>query len=67
MTAQVELAPIQARGAQRTAYASLLGATGLSPPETIKTAPLAERPISPESLQPVEEVVREALSRRADV
>lgn len=67
MTAQAELGTIQAGGAERTAYASLLVATGLSPLENIKIAPLEERPISPESLQPIETIVHESLSRRADV
>jgi outer membrane protein len=67
LTAQFQLATIDAQGAERDAYAALLAATGLSPLENIQIAPLEHRQLSPEVLAPVEEVVKNALARRPDV
>jgi outer membrane protein len=67
LTAQFQLATVQAQGAERDAYAALLAAMGLSPLEEIQIAPLERRQLSPELLTPVEEVVKDALARRPDV
>ena len=66
-TAQARLTQIQAEGAEKDAYASLLAAAGISPLEIIRIAQLPERPLPPEILQPIDGVVRQALSRRPDV
>jgi outer membrane protein TolC len=66
-TAQAQLARIQSEGARRDAYASLLGAMGFSALERIKVAPL-ERHTFTDNMRPaIEQVVIDALSRRADV
>jgi outer membrane protein len=67
LTAQFQLATVQAAGAERDAYAALLAAMGLSPLEEIQVAPLERRPLSPDVLTPVEELVKDALARRPDV
>lgn len=67
VTAQAQLARIQADGAQRDAYASLLGAMGFSALEKIKIAPLERRTFTDDTRPAIEQVVTEALSRRADV
>jgi outer membrane protein len=67
LTAQFQLATVQAQGAERDAYAALLASMGVSPLEEIQIAPLQRRQLSPEVLTPVEEVVKNALARRPDV
>jgi len=67
LTAQFQLATVQAQGAERDAYAALLAAMGLSPLEQIQIAPLERRQLSPDFLTPVEQVVKDALARRPDV
>ena len=67
LTAQIQLATIQAEGMERDAYASLLGAMGLSPLEKMRIARFEHRRLPPEILTPVEQVVRDALARRPDV
>jgi outer membrane protein len=67
LTAQFQLATVQAQGAERDAYAALLTAIGLSPLEDIQVAPLERRQLPPEVLTSVEQVVKDALARRPDV
>jgi outer membrane protein TolC len=67
VTAQIQLATIQAEGMERDAYAALLAATGLSPLEKIRIATIEHRRLPPEVLTPVEQVVKDALARRPDV
>lgn len=66
-TAQAVLAEVQAQGAERDAYAALMVATGLSPLTAIKLAPLPTRSLSPATLQPIDQMVTQALARRPDV
>jgi outer membrane protein len=67
VAAQVQLATVQGKGMERDAYAALLAAIGLSPLEKIRIAPLEHRPLPPEILTPVEQIVKDALARRPDV
>ena len=67
LTAQFQLATVQAQGAERDTYAALLAAMGLSPLEQIQIAPLERRQLPPDVLTPVEQVVKDALARRPDV
>ena len=67
VTAQTQLAQIQAHGAERNAYASLLEAMGFSALEKIKIAPLERHTFTDDTRPVIEQVVTDALSRRADV
>jgi outer membrane protein TolC len=67
VTAQAQLARIQTEGAERNAYASLLGAMGFSALEKIKIAPLERHTFTDDTRPAIEQVVTDALSRRADV
>lgn len=66
-TAQGRLASIQAQGATRDTYLSLLSAVGLSPVEVVKISDISDRKVSIESLRPLEATIRDALGRRPDV
>jgi outer membrane protein len=67
VTAQAQLARIQTEGAERNAYASLLGAMGFSALEKIKIAPLERHTFTDDTRPAIAQVVTDALSRRADV
>src|SRR5206468_9320858 len=67
VTAQAQLARIQADGAQRDAYASLLGAMGFSALEKIKIAPMERHTFTDDTRPAIEQVVIDALSRRSHV
>jgi outer membrane protein TolC len=66
-TAQAQFSVVTTQGAEQQAYAALLAAMGVSPLETIRIAPLMHRSLSTEDLEPVDQIVRDALARRPDV
>jgi outer membrane protein len=67
LTAQAQFSAVNAQGAEQQAYAALLAATGVSPLETIRIAPVMHRSFSTEDLAPVDQIVHDALTRRPDV
>ena len=67
LTAQAQLFVVNTQGAEQQAYAALLAATGVSPLETIRIAPVMHHLLSTLDLAPVDQIVREALTRRPDV
>jgi len=67
LTAQAQFSVVNTQGIEQHAYAVLLAATGVSPLETIRIAPVMHRSLSAVDLAPVEQIVREALKRRPDV
>jgi outer membrane protein len=67
LTAQAQFSVVNTQGAEQQAYAALLAATGVSPLETIRIAPVMHHSLSTENLAPVDQVVRDALARRPDV
>ena len=67
LVAQARFALVTAEGFEQQAYAALLTATGLSPLETIRIAPLDHRAIPESDAASVEAIVRDALARRPDV
>ena len=67
LTAQSQLALVQAQGAEQDAYITLLAAMGLSPLNHIRIAPVDSHPLSSDELTPVEQIVQSALERRPDV
>src|SRR5262245_18090172 len=66
-TAQGELAQVQAGGQAQDSYVGLLAAMGISPLTHIKLADLGRRKLSSALMEPVEQIVTEALARRPDV
>jgi outer membrane protein TolC len=66
-TAQSELAEVQARGQAQDSYGALLAAMGVSPLMQIKLADLGQRKLSATLMEPIDQVVTEALARRPDV
>jgi outer membrane protein len=67
LTAQSQLALVQAQGVEQDSYTTLLAAMGLSPLNHIRIAPIDPHPLSTEELTPVEQIVQSALARRPDV
>ena len=67
LTAQAQFSVINTQGAEQQAYAALLAATGVSPLETIRIAPVTHHSLSTEDLGPVDQIVHDALTRRPDV
>ena len=66
-TAQAELAQVQASGQAQDFYVALLAAMGISPLAQIKVADLAQRKLSAALMDPIDQIVSEALARRPDV
>ena len=66
-SAQEELAEVQARGQAQDSYVALLAAMGISPLTQIKLADLGQRRLSGALMDPIEQVVSQALARRPDV
>jgi outer membrane protein len=66
-TAQGELAQVQASGEVQDSYVALLAATGISPLTQIKIASLGPRKLSSTLMEPIDQIVAEALARRPDV
>jgi outer membrane protein len=65
-TAQADLAVIQAAGAERDAYVSLMAAIGISPLTKLEVADVSNRTL-PSASEELETIVADALSRRPDV
>jgi outer membrane protein len=66
-TAQGELAQVQASGQVQETQVALLAAMGISPLTQIKVADLGPRKLSSSLMEPVDQIVAEALARRSDV
>jgi outer membrane protein len=66
-TAQAELAQVQASGQAQDSYVALLDAMGISPLTQIKVADLQQRKVSTALIEPIDQIVTEALARRPDV
>jgi len=66
-TAQAELAQVEAIGQAQDSYVALLAAMGVSPLTRIKIAPLSRRRLSPALMQPIDQIVTDALARRPDI
>jgi outer membrane protein len=66
-TAQAELAQVQASGQAQDSYVALLDAMGISPLTQIKVAGLEQRKVSTALIEPIDQIVTEALARRPDV
>ena len=67
LTARAQFAEVTTQGAVEQAYAELLAAMGISPLTTIRIRPVEHHPLVKEDLEPADEIVRDALSRRPDV
>ncbi len=68
VTAQAELANVQARGQAENVYLSLVAAIGLPPlTANLKIADVAHRKLSSAMREPIERIVSDALARRPDV
>lgn len=67
VTAQGELAQVQATGQAQDTYVALLSAMGISPLTRIKVAELGQRKLTAALKGPVDQIVSEALARRPDV
>ena len=66
-TAQARLAHVQAQGRAQDAMLALVTAMGVSPLTRFDVADVSGRTLSKASLQPVERIVSDAISRRPDV
>jgi outer membrane protein len=66
-TAQARLAHVQAQGRAQDAMLALVTAMGVSPFTRFNVADVSGRTLSKASLQPVERIVSDAISRRPDV
>ncbi len=66
-TAQAQLLQVQADGAARDAYLSLLTAMGISPLTQIRIADTSDRKLPVAARASIEQIVAEALGRRPDV
>jgi outer membrane protein len=67
LTAQAELAKVNADGEKTDAYFALLSAIGMSPLTHIQIADVSKRPLPSNLDQPVDRVLADALQRRPDV
>ncbi|VVE48849.1 TolC family protein [Pandoraea terrigena] len=65
--AQARLTLVQAQGAQRNTYLTLISAMGISPLSKPKIADMPVRALAPTLRQPVEQIVATAIARRPDV
>lgn len=66
-TAQARLANVRARGRAQDAMLALVTAMGVSPLTRFNVVDVSGRKLSTASLQPVERIVSDAISRRPDV
>ncbi|MEI9979176.1 MAG: TolC family protein [Edaphobacter sp.] len=67
LTAQAQFSVVNTQGTEQQSYAALLAAMGVSPLETIRIAPVMRHSLSKDDLAPVDQIVRDALTRRPDV
>lgn len=67
ITAQAQLADVQAHGQSDNAYISLIAAIGLSPLAHLRLADITHRKLSTSMQEPIERIVSDALARRPDV
>ncbi len=67
VTAQAQLAQVQAAGKGQDAYTALTAAMGVSPLSHFKIADMSHRTLSAAMLDPIDRIVSEALARRPDV
>lgn len=65
--AQANLAKVQAQGAESDRYLALLSALGISPLSQPKIAELPVHTLNPALSKPVDQIVADAIARRADV
>ncbi|WP_426283466.1 TolC family protein [Sphingomonas sp. NFX23] len=67
LTAQANLAKVQAVGNAVDGYAVLLSAIGISPLTPIRIADIGKRPLPDDMEQPIDQALSAALARRPDV
>jgi outer membrane protein TolC len=67
LTAQAQFSLVNTQGAEEQAYATLLAAMGVSPLETIRIASVMHHSLSTDDLEPADQIVHDALTRRPDV
>jgi outer membrane protein len=67
LTAQAELGSVQAKGQEQDTYMALIGAMGISPLTQMTIAQLGQRAMTPDLMDPIQQIVTDALARRADV
>jgi outer membrane protein len=67
LLAQANFDLVQARGAERDAYHTLLAAVGISPIAVLRIEDVSRRPLSPASMAPVERIIASAIASRADI
>jgi outer membrane protein TolC len=67
VTAQSELAQVQASGQAQDSYVALLAAMGVSPLTQLEVADPGQRKLSATLMGPIDQIVAEALARRPDV
>ena len=67
LLAQADFDLVQARGAERDAYHTLLAAVGVSPIAVLRIEDVSRRPLSPASMAPVERIIASAIASRADI
>jgi outer membrane protein len=65
--AQAAFNLVQARGAERDSYHSLLAAVGISPVATLRIEDVSGRLLPANSMVPVEHIIAEAIARRPDI
>jgi outer membrane protein len=65
--AQAAFNLVQARGAERDSYHSLLAAVGISPVATLRIEDVSGRLLPANSMVPVEHMIAEAIARRPDI
>ena len=66
-TAQAELAAVHARGQEEDTSMALIAAMGIPPLTEIRIAELEHRKLSPAMMDPIQQIVNDALARRPDV
>jgi outer membrane protein len=67
LLAQADFNLVQARGAERDGYHTLLAAVGISPTTTMRIQDVSGRALSPASITPVDHVIADAIARRPDI
>jgi outer membrane protein len=65
--AQAAFNLVEARGAERDSYHSLLAAVGISPLATVRIEDVSGRLLPANSMVPVEHILAEAIARRPDI
>jgi outer membrane protein len=65
--AQATFNLVQARGAERDSYHSLLAAVGIPPLATLRIEDVSGRLLPANSMAPVEHIIAEAIARRPDI